>query len=497
MHISLIEITVQDTSAIGIRSLSAYLKKAGYQTQLIFLSNVGERDVSNRCLCPDHIIDQLIVLCKKSDLVGISFLTCGFHRAAQITKRLKEELDVLVVWGGVHATTEPEQCLNFADAVCRGEGEEALLELVQRIDAGRNFYDIHNFWFKTNGNIIKNPIRPLIQDLDKLPFADYDLTGEHFALKRTKNEFYPLDKSLLLEYITPKWHQARADIRKGPIYATMASRGCPLTCSYCIHSIYKGLYPRQRYIRRRSPEHIINELSLFINNYDFNGNIWFADDDFMAATTQDIEEFSEKYKDKIGLPFFCLAGPTTISEKKMKYLTDAGLQYFEFGIQSGSTKTKKIFNRLFSTEQIISYCTLINKFKDKIALPYYDFILDNPWETIEDKVETLDLILQIPKPYKLAMATFVYFPGSILYEEAKQNGTISLDSEQIYANEFTRLKGSYVDFLIIMYAYYKIPRIIIKYLSNRKLVTMLNRNFLAKFYTIPYKVYHKLIKWIL
>jgi len=401
---------------------------------------------------------------------------------------------VLVLWGGVHATSEAEQCLNFADGVCRGEGEDALLELVGRMEAGRNYSDVQNFWFKQNGAVIKNPIRPLIQDLDRLPFMDYSLTGEQFALT-TENEFLPLNPSRLLQYITPKWYQARADIKKGPIYTTIASRGCPLTCSYCIHSTYKSLYPRQRYIRRRSPEHVIKELSLFINTYDFNGTVWFADDDFLAASTQEIEKFSEIYKQKIGLPFFCLAGPTTISEKKMRYLTDAGLRYFEFGIQSGSTKTKKIFNRPFSTEQIISHCKIINNFKKDIPLPYYDLILDNPWETIDDKIETLHLLLQIPKPYKLAMASFLYFPGSLLYENAKNQGVVSLDAENIYANDFTRIKGNYITFLTILYAYYKIPRLLIRILSDRTLVRLLDRNFLAMFYTLPYKAYHRLFHW--
>lgn len=490
-YISLIELSVSDTSAIGVRSLSALLKRAGYQVQLIFMANAGETIESGIKQYPEYVLDQVINLCKGSDLVGLSFLSSGFHRAVQLTKRLKDKLDVLVMWGGIHATVEPEQSLNYADAVCRGEGEEALLEVVQRMAAGQDFHDVQNFWFKKGEEIIKNPIRPLIQDLDALPSLDYDLAGEHFALVEKKQQFCPLDKSLLLDFITPKW--PRPDMGDKPVYSTMVSRGCPRTCAFCLHSIYKRIYPRQRYIRRRSPGSIIQELSQFINLYDFNGVIWFADDDFTATTTKEIGEFSQLYKEKIGLPFFCLGGPTVINEKKMELLTDAGLKHFEFGIQTGSTKTKKVYHRTFSSEQIINDCKLINKFKAKIPLPYYDFILDNPWETVEDEIETLDLMLQLPRPHTLAIASFRYFPGSVLYEEAKNRGLITLESKQIYSGELHSLKGKYITFLIFLYAYFKVPAGLIRFLSHPLLVRLLNREFLARFYGTPYEL-HKVIQ---
>jgi anaerobic magnesium-protoporphyrin IX monomethyl ester cyclase len=494
VKITLIELTVTDTSAIGVRSLSACLKKAGHHVQLLFLANAGDKDDSNLFFFPDYVIDQVVALCQNSNLVGLSFLSSGFHRAKQLTSRLKQELDVLVIWGGIHATVEPAQCLNYADGVCRGEGEGALLDLVQRLDAGQDFYDTQNFWFKKAGQIIENPVRPLLQDLDALPFLDYDLGGEHFALVEKRRGFYPLDKALLLDFIVPKWH--RADISGQPVYSTMASRGCPHTCAYCFHSIYKSMYPHQRYIRRRSPENIIEELGQFINLYDFQGIIWFSDDDFLAANSEEIRKFSYLYQTKIRLPFFCLGSPTTLNEKKMKYLTEAGLQFFEYGIQTGSTKTKKFFNRSFSSKQIINDCQIINEFKDKIPLPYYDFILDSPWETVDDKVETLNLILQLPKPYHLALASFRYFPGSVLYEEAKKEGLITNETKQIYGGEFTRIKGNYINFLIILFTCYHLPASIIKIFSHPTVVNLLNRKFLNKFYPLPYKI-HQLIQRLL
>jgi radical SAM superfamily enzyme YgiQ (UPF0313 family) len=250
------------------------------------------------------------------------------------------------------------------------------------------------------------------------------------------------------------------------------------------------MYPRQRYIRRRSAANVIQELANFINTYDFHGGIWFSDDDFMADSSKKLQEFSELYKEKIGLPFFCLGSPASISEKKLEYLINGGLRYFEYGIQTGSTKTKQVFNRSFSSEQIIENCKVINKFSQDIRLPYYDFILDNPWETVEDELETLDLILELPRPYQLALASFRYFPGSVLYEEAKKQGLISLETSQIYSGEFLKLKGTLANFLIVLYGFFRIPKGLIKFLRRPGIVRLLNRKFLASFYRIPYKLQH-------
>ncbi len=202
--------------------------------------------------------------------------------------------------------------------------------------------------------------------------------------------------------------------------------------------------------------------------------------------------FGNSNKDKIGLPFFCLGSPTTVSEKKMEYLTNAGLRFFELGIQTGSRHTKEVYNRSFTNEQILNVVKIVNKFNSKVHVIYYDFILDNPWETVEDELETLNLILQFPKPYRLAIASFRYFPGSFLYEEGKKQGLITIETKQLYMGEFFKLQGRYINFLIVLYAYYKFPKSVIRFLLNRKLVSLLNRKIFAGFYSASYAIYYLL-----
>jgi len=487
MKITLIELSVPDTSAMGVRSLSAYLKKAAYDVSIIFLANGGHKAATGLLQHSDKTVEQIISLCGGSDLIALSFLSSGFHRAVQITKSVKQHMSVPVIWGGIHATVEVEQCLEYADGVCRGEGEEALLDLVERMKSGRNYYDTENFCFKKDGRIIQNPVRPLIQDLDSLPFLDYEPESEHYALIQKHNEIRRLDWELQKEFLTPRL--GRSDIGSQTVYTTMMSRGCPHTCSYCFHSLYRPMYKGQRYLRWRSAEKVIDELFQFRAQHDFDGVVWFADDDFTAMHVKDIESFTSLYRQKIGLKFFCLGSPTTISEKKLETLTAAGLSYFEFGIQTGSAKTKAIFHRSFSNELIIKQTGVINKFKAAITLPYYDFILDNPWETEEDEIETLNLIMQIPKPFYLALASFRYFPGSVLYNKARKEGLVDTESKQPYSGEFWRLNGKYSSFLIFLYAYCKLPGSLIKLLASKKLRCLLNKKGFSFLYAAFFRIY--------
>ena len=120
--------TDRDPWALGMRSVSSVLKKAGRPTRLIFAGS-AERFYSPR------VFEQAKNLVQDFDLIGISCLARGSEKAKQIIKHLRP-LKKLIVWGGVHATLNPHECLDWADLVCRGEGEEMMLELTEKLQEG-------------------------------------------------------------------------------------------------------------------------------------------------------------------------------------------------------------------------------------------------------------------------------------------------------------------------------------------------------------------------
>ncbi|GAH48371.1 unnamed protein product, partial [marine sediment metagenome] len=141
-------------------------------------------------------------------------MTNHFDRAVQVTQCVQKTAGIPVVWGGIHPTVRPEECLQYADVVCIGEGESSIVELAARIDNGEGRRNIPGIWAKDSQGIIKNPLPPLIQDLDALPFPDYDcdtnyiLRGQDFL--RLSADVFAIEA---------------AD------YHTLCTRGCPHNCA--------------------------------------------------------------------------------------------------------------------------------------------------------------------------------------------------------------------------------------------------------------------------
>ena len=144
MKISLISI-YPDIQSFGIRTVSACLKKEGHDVDLFFLTREFRERYHKKTM------DDLVKLTKGSDLIGISLMSNFWDNAVQITTKLKEHYNTPIVWGGTHATVRPDECLDYADMVCIGEGEEALVELTRKMTKGQNYYDTKGMAFNNAG----------------------------------------------------------------------------------------------------------------------------------------------------------------------------------------------------------------------------------------------------------------------------------------------------------------------------------------------------------
>src|SRR4030067_2810348 len=132
--------------------MSAYLKQHGHKTQMIFLPDPFGDDLAYGVKRYEEcVLDELVSLCAGSDLIGLTLMTNFFDNAVQITTRLKRVLDIPVIWGGVHPTIRPDESLEYADMVCVGDGEDALLALVRKMGNGNDYLNIDNFWRNSRG----------------------------------------------------------------------------------------------------------------------------------------------------------------------------------------------------------------------------------------------------------------------------------------------------------------------------------------------------------
>jgi anaerobic magnesium-protoporphyrin IX monomethyl ester cyclase len=415
--------------AYGVRLLSACLKRAGCDVDIIFLPRqLGE-------LYSPHVLDQIVELTARANLIGLSLMTDDFENAVLITDALKRASRAPIIWGGIHPTLLPRECLKHADMVCVGEGEDALVELVARMSSGEDYRQVAGIWFRDGEQITINPLRPLIQDLDRLPYPDYD-SARHYVLY--EGEIQPLSSKLL-------------EVCLKEYYLTLTTRGCPSHCTYCWNHAYNKIFSESNRIRKRSVDHVIGELKAIATSFPFIELICIDDDAFFMRTNEDIEEFSLKYKEHVRIPMWVTgAAPLTITPRKLEALADAGLVAIRMGIQSGSSRTKKLYQRQHSNQSVLKAVHLLDRYRDKIKRRQFDVILDNPWETEADLRETLLLLSRFPMPYELIVFPLMFYPGTDLALKAQSEGLITIDgtqSERIRRHQF---KLSFMNRLVLL-----------------------------------------------
>ncbi len=488
MQVVLINPTPPDISAFGVRSLSAYLRHYGHETRVIFLpGSIGLLEEGGTFVYtyPPEILEQLLDLCEDADLIGVSFMTNYFDRAFQITRLLKKHLKTPVIWGGIHPSTKPDEALEHADMVCIGEGEEPLLEILECLKNQKDWLTVRGVWCRKEGQIIRNELRPLIPDLDTLPFFDFS-NQQHFIHRKESSRIEPLTDDLFHE-ILPLLPGRKGWLRK--TIRIMTDRGCPHLCAYCNVATLKKMYEHDKspYLRTRSVENVIRELQLLKDRFPSLEAIQIFDDTFFARPLKYIEQFSALYKARIGLPLYCQASPGTLRKNKLDLLLDAGLEYVEMGIQTGSPRIRELYRRKESNEQILAAAKLLNARKNRLIPPDYHLILDNPWETDEDVFDTVKLLYQIPKPYGLCIASLVFFPGTALYDKAKDEGLIQDEVAEIYRKPFyIPPKKTYLNFLIYLFTFQHIPRSLLKLLMRENVVKTLTPRNLSLLYSLAY-----------
>lgn len=401
MKITLIS-TLTLPSDQGIRTISSVLKKQGHDVKIIFLK--FSEDYTK--FYSRNVLNQIFRLSKGSDLIGLNSFASTAPRAEQVIKYLKQTLpNIPLVWGGIHATISPEQCVKHCNIVAVGEAEEAIVELANAIEQNKPINKIQNIWIKENNSIIKNPVRPLIDNLDELPQVDYDI-----------NDHYILENNKLIKF--------REEDLGGAIFF-LTGRGCPYGCAYCSNDLLNKLYTgkRKSIVRYHSPEYIINQILNLKSRFKTLTYFDIRDDTFSLRPLDEIKLFCKLYREKVNMRFKCLGDPKTISDEKVKQLVDAGCTDIIIGIQGVERVNREIYHRFQTDEQVLRASKILNKYKDRLAV-MYDVITSNPYEKPEDIINMIRLLQKIPKPYFLSVNNLVFFTQTPLYCSAKEDGTI-------------------------------------------------------------------------
>ena len=371
-----------DHESLAIEHLSAFLKRENHETGLILIYQDEKFE--------KRLIEKIEDF--KPDFICFSVMTDDYLWACKTAEFIKKNKSIPIIFGGVHVTSCPEEVIKnkFVDYIVLGEGEEAIVELIEN----PRKKNIKNVWFKNKGKIIKNKLRPLIQDLDSLPFPDKELFFKE------------------------------APYLKGEAYYFMTSRGCPFGCSYCFNNYLRRLYKGCNWLRKRSIKNVLEELRQ--GKEKFNYHLVYFGDDCFTFDKKWLKDFFKEYKKEINVPFKALAHPSFLDSEIIYLLKKSGCIKLQIGVQTPVERVRKeICKRPESNELIMRIMEEIKKNKIFVQM---DHLYGLPSQTVAELKEWISFYIDL-KPDVISPYWIQYYPNSDIVQMAKEAGDI--DNEYI------------------------------------------------------------------
>jgi len=358
----------------GLMFLSSALKAAGHDVELAVAKYQDPVEVA-RTFQPG--------------IVGYSVITGSQRWYLELNRRIKEAVAVFSVFGGPHATFFPEMIeAEGVDGICQGEGEGAIIDLANSLDAGKLDPTIPNWIFKIDGEITHNPVRPHIIDLDSYPTPDR-------ALAYNKD---PISAASKIKHF-------------------IAGRGCPYRCTYCFnHALVKMYHGKGKSFRMRSVSSVIDEVNDVRRQYGLQFAV-FVDDTFILDKKW-LSEFASRFPDEVGLPFFCNVRANLVNEEMVTLLRQAGCHSASMGIETGNDEIRnELLKRNMSRQQIIDAARLLREGGIQFTSTN---MIGLPGTTIAEDLETLELNIACKPAYAHAFI-FQPYPRTELGEYARDH----------------------------------------------------------------------------
>lgn len=447
----------QNKFNLGIAILSACLKTVGHQTELIHISEKINKEQFKRRIQKSN-----------PSLVAFSFISNMWPQVREFTQWISE-FNIPTIHGGLHPTISPDEVISFkgVEILCRGEGEGAIVDLCNNMQEGKNIDGISNLWIKReDGKIIRNPIRPLIENLDELPFLDYDIFN------------YPqLEDAIIMKRLV-----------------VMASRGCHYQCTYCCNHLLKGLYPNKiDYVRFKSVDRLIQEIKQGLKEYPFLDTVRFVDDT-LSFNKEWFLEFVNRYSEEINLPYTCNDRPNQIDTQIAEGFKRSHCTRVELGIESGDRYIRNnIMKRNLSDEQIKTAFTSLRGAGIKTTAFN---ILGVPSETMHTLLQTVKLNALV-NPDNFTNAYFYPFNGTILFDICNKEGyPLKKNISSLFEKPALELNTVSEQQIIFVYKYFCIlTRLYARCMSlsdslSIKLIAKMDKLLYSRYF--PYRLFNRI-----
>ena len=398
-------VSLYDFENNAVRQLAHYLRRNGHDALEVYF-----KDWKNNGLPwpSEKELSDLIKGLRRfdADVVGFSLRASAYLEVcAFLAEHVREHLGVPILLGGVHASLCPESTITFADYVARGEAEQAIVELLDRMAAGEPTHDVQNFWARdADGEVHRNDLRPLVHDLAPV----------------SRRDFLHPDKLIIDEGFVGN----RDPLLNDTLYLVMASRGCLFHCSFCYNSTMRELFSgKGRYYRTRTVDDVLSELREAKQIFPRLKRVRF-DDEIIPTQGKWLDELAERYPEEIGLPFEVFLEPRVVEESRLKKLVDAGLDTVYMGVQANDRVAKTLYDRRASNEGILESARLYNRLGLDAR---FQVMVDDPFSTEDDLRALFDLLNQFPRPFRVYLFSMTVMPGTGLERKRIDQGLITED----------------------------------------------------------------------
>ncbi|MFQ5900627.1 MAG: B12-binding domain-containing radical SAM protein [Thermodesulfobacteriota bacterium] len=381
---------------LGIAYVAAFLRDKGFSVGIIdaLASGMNSKD----------IVDYISY--HKPGVVGLSALTSTFYGAVELAKTLKEQFpDILTLIGGHHATILPEETIRdypCFDLLIYGEGEITSLEVMKRYrEAGSDRAvflnsltpDIRGIVYRKTSEPYKTPPRALIDDLDTLPLPARDL--------------------LPMERYIPLPNQ----YKRLPVVHMLTTRGCPYSCIFCAASTVFG-----KKVRSFSPQRVVREIEACMEEYGIR-EVSFWDDTMTVNKNWMMNLCNLIIEKRLDITWTCYGHVNTVTRELLFRMKEAGCFNIFYGFESGDQGMLNNIRKGITLDRIRTVKEWTKEAGIEIRA---SFMLGLPGETPALAEKTIDFAISLDPDYAQFSLTTPY-PGTTLYEIAKEYGNLDMD----------------------------------------------------------------------
>ena len=363
---------------LGLGYIASSLRKHGVSVTLVDCTFLTKKEALKR------------IQLSNPEIIGIYSMFSMKQQSIELAKLLRKNCEMLIAGGPLPTLTSKDFLREF-DVVVIGEGEETIVELVDAIEKNLDLSAIKGIAYreKGRGEVKITPSRPVIHDLDRVPFPSRDL----FENQSYKN------------YYSKKFSYT--------ITSMITSRGCPFNCDFCSRSVFGNKF------RTRSAVNIVDEIETVLAlGYD---RIWFADDCFTLNRKRLVEICDEIINRRLRFGWECLSRVDTIDREVADKMREAGCVRVFFGIESGNNSVLAVMNKQTTVEQARKAVFIAKEAGIQVGA---FFILGYPGESDKTVLDTVRFASSLPLDY-LSFTLPYPIPGTPLYERVK--GKIALE----------------------------------------------------------------------